>query len=102
VLALILRIGSKRFGNPVPKLQLYSVLSYSSTLISLPDCLTKYLNRHSEVFGATNTIGGLDAVGEIIELGPGVTDFQIGQVVLGISREIGSDALIPVPKEDQH
>jgi NADPH:quinone reductase-like Zn-dependent oxidoreductase len=51
---------------------------------------TNIHHRHSEVFGATNTIEGLDAVGEIVELGPGVTDFEIGQVVLTITRGIGA------------
>lgn len=46
--------------------------------------------RHSEVFGATDTIEGLDAVGEIVQLGPGVTGFEIGQVVVTIARGIGA------------
>jgi hypothetical protein len=50
-------------------------------------------HRHSEVFGATETIEGLDAVGQVVELGPGVTDFHVGQVVLTIGRGIGAREL---------
>jgi hypothetical protein len=50
-------------------------------------------HRHSEVFGATDTIEGLDAVGQVVELGPGVTGFHVGQVVLTIGRGIGARKL---------
>ncbi|KFY65395.1 hypothetical protein V496_02587 [Pseudogymnoascus sp. VKM F-4515 (FW-2607)] len=44
---------------------------------------------HPEKFGAINTIEGFDAVGEIVEIGDGVTGFKVGQKVLTFTRGIG-------------
>lgn len=60
---------------------------------------TNIHHRHSEVFGATETIEGLDAVGQVVELGPGVTDFHVGQVVLTIGRGIGARKLTTFPQK---
>ena len=55
----------------------------------LSDEVPIYLG-HSEAFGAANTIEGLDAVGEIVQLSSRVTDFYVGQVVLTITRGISA------------
>ncbi|OBT54324.1 hypothetical protein VE04_05550 [Pseudogymnoascus sp. 24MN13] len=46
-------------------------------------------DRDTEKFGAINTIEGFDAVGEIVEVGDGVTGFKVGQKVLTFTRGIG-------------
>ena len=50
--------------------------------------------RHARDFGAVNTVLGYDAVGEIVELGPGVEGFKVGQKVVTFVR-IGPSILPP-------
>lgn len=54
--------------------------------------------KHSEIFGAVDTMKGLDAVGKIIKLGPAVTTFRIGQHVLTFGRGIGPGESFPLER----